>query len=280
MATQRARILDFEGGCNFRDIGGYFARSGRKVSWGKVYRTGVLSYFSKSAHEPLQRLGVRAICDLRRTDERVREPTRWPDETAQALYWDDGERAPTIRAFGANRPDTAAGMFDAMIDLYRALPQWMGPRMRGLFDCLATGQTPLIVHCAAGKDRTGLAIAILLRALDVAPEVVLEDYLLTNDCGDFEQFIRARHAVQLGLTDSDHPLLAMPPDVRRVLFSADAAFLEAAFQVIEELGGVDAYLERVAGVSAEMRTRVQSELLESRADESSHEEHKDHKARG
>ena len=138
---------------------------------------------------------------------------------------------PTIRMFAANRAYTAAGMFDSMIDLYRALPEWMGPRLRGMFECLAHGRSPLVVHCAAGKDRTGIAIAVLLRVLNVSRDTVLEDYLLTNHAGDFEEFIRSQHAAQLGVADEKHPLLTMPDDIRRVLFSADAAFLEAAFEV-------------------------------------------------
>jgi protein-tyrosine phosphatase len=66
------RILNLEGGCNFRDLGGYRTRDGREIKWGRVFRTGVLSYFTAADHEHLNRLGVRAICDLRRADERER----------------------------------------------------------------------------------------------------------------------------------------------------------------------------------------------------------------
>jgi len=259
----RARVLSFEGGCNFRDIGGYRTEDERSVRWGLVYRTGVLSYFTSNDRDALMELRVRAICDLRRTEERAREPTRWPDAAAQTLCWQDGESMPTIRTFAAARPNTAAGMFDAMIDLYRALPAWMGERIGGVFSYLANGHTPLVVHCAAGKDRTGVAIAVLLRALGVPGPAVVEDYLLTNKVGDFEQFIRARHAAHLGLADTDHPLLAMPEDVRSVLFSADAAFLDAALGEIDASpGGLDGYLEHTANVTPAMRERVRDALLE------------------
>ena len=257
------RILEFHGGCNFRDIGGYRNEDGRTVRWGRVYRAGVLSYFTDRDHDGLRSLGVRSICDLRRTEEREREPTRWPDAATQALHWADGQSVPTIRELAALRPPTAAGMFDSMIDLYRALPAWMGPRIGGLFECIAQQRVPIVVHCAAGKDRTGIAVAVLLRALGVPQETIVADYLLTNDAGDFETFIRTRHAAQLGLADDEHPLLLMPADVRRVLFSAHERFLEAAFDQIETgLGGLDAYLDRHAGVASATRDRVLKAMLD------------------
>lgn len=261
--AERERVLSFQGGCNFRDIGGYRTQHGSTTRWGKVYRAGVLTYFTSDDHAPLTNLQVRAICDLRRAEEREREPTRWPDATTHALSWDDGVVTPTVRGLAAERPRTAAGMFDAMVALYRALPVWMGSRIAGMFDAIAKGHVPLVIHCAAGKDRTGVAVAVLLRSLGVPEETVIEDYLLTNTSGNFEEFIRSRHQAQLGVTDNHTPLLSMPEDMRRVLFSADAAFLQAAFeQIDQELGGVEAYLDKTVGVSAAVRERVRQELLE------------------
>lgn len=259
----RERVLSFQGGCNFRDIGGYRTQHGASTRWGRVYRAGVLTYFTDDDHAPLTQLQVRAICDLRRAEEREREPTRWPDTATNGLSWDDGLVTPTIRALSADRPKNAAGMFDAMVALYRALPTWMVGRIAGMFQAIEQGNIPMVVHCAAGKDRTGIAVAVLLRALDVPEETVIEDYLLTNTSGDFEAFIRSRQHAHMGVTDNHMPLLSMPEDMRRVLFSADAAFLQAAFEQIDrELGGIDAYLGKTAGLSDKTRERVRRELLE------------------
>jgi protein-tyrosine phosphatase len=256
------RHLRFEGGCNFRDIGGYAGAGGRTVKWGQVYRTGVLTYFTSNDHSSLLKLGVRAICDLRREEEQGREPTRWPDPSVRCMAWKDDVKMPTVRGFAAERPRTAAGMRDAMIELYQALPRWMGPRIRGLFECIAAGNSPVVVHCAAGKDRTGVAIAVLLGALGVPLNSIVGDYLLTNVGGNFEEFIRAHQGSQLGLAEAHQPLLSMPQEMRQMLFIADADYLQAALdQIDKEHGGLEAFLETEAQIGPQTLQRVRDSLL-------------------
>jgi protein-tyrosine phosphatase len=91
LTPERAlRILNLEGGCNFRDLGGYRTRDGRELKWGCLLRAGVLSYFTPADHAHLNQLRVRVICDLRRAEERELEPTRWPDTNTRHLSWEDG----------------------------------------------------------------------------------------------------------------------------------------------------------------------------------------------
>jgi protein-tyrosine phosphatase len=257
------RILDLEGGRNFRDLGGYRTRDGRELQWGRVFRTGVLSYFTPADHERLNKLGVRVICDLRRAEEREHEPTRWPDPNTRHLSWEDGNGPPTIRSVAANRshPYTAVGMHAAMIDLYRVLPPWMAPRLRGFFSHIAQGEVPVLVHCAAGKDRTGIAIALLLAVLDVPHESIMEDYLLTNTC-DILEFTLRQHKTQHDVSSGDHPLLTMPDDIRDVLFAAHTDYLQAAFDQMErDYGDVLTYLRREVGVDDAMRAKMKATLL-------------------
>jgi protein-tyrosine phosphatase len=259
---QVLRILNIEGGCNFRDLGGYRTRDGRELQWGRVFRTGVLSYFTPNDQQRLKELRVRAICDLRRSDERAHEPTRWPDSHTQQVSWDDGDTPPTIRSVAANHshPYTAVGMRTAMIDLYRELPAWMAPRLRGIFERIARGDVPVLVHCAAGKDRTGIAIALLLAVLDVPQETIIEDYLLTNAC-DILQFT-VTHQARPGERAGEHPLLAMPEDIRHVLFAAHVDYLNAALdQIACDHGDLFSFLRKEIGVDDAMRSKVQAALL-------------------
>ena len=256
-----SRLIALEGGCNFRDLGGYETRDGRRVRQGHLYRSGVLAYFTPKDHETLSQLGIRAICDLRRNEERLHEPTKWPNETeVQFLHWDDElERTSTRKLYGGL---TSADTRAAMLELYHGMPLWLHSRLRGLFECVATGVVPMVFHCSAGKDRTGLAAALLLSVLGVQRDTILADYAVTNEAVDLEYFLRLRRKSALGLGSVKHPLLDMPEEVRGPMLRADTDYLATALAQIErEYRSVDAYLSEALGVNETLREKIRGLLL-------------------
>lgn len=259
------RVLDLEGACNFRDLGGYVCAGGGRIRFRRLFRSGGLSLFADSAGPQLGTLGVRTIWDLRRASEREHAPTRWPDDSVRLHYIDD----PVDMSSSAwdfwprGRTVGAPELRSAMIALYGSMPQWLSTRLRGLFAALADDEVPLVFHCSAGKDRTGLAAALVLSALGVERETIYEDYLLTNSAVDLEEHFVRQYGNTLGLGGTWERLSELTPAARRALLAADADYLEAAFRMIErEHGTVDRYLEAALGVGPGERRVLEALLVE------------------
>lgn len=254
-------LIALEGGCNFRDLGGYGTVDGRAVRRGQLYRSGVLSYLTSADNALLAGLGIGAICDLRREHERWSEPTCWPDAGVDKLAWDDERDISMVSGLSGVRSAEQARA--GMLALYQHMPTWLAPRLRGLFQYLAQRPVPMLFHCAAGKDRTGLAAALLLTVVGVSRETILADYLATNQAVDLEHFISHNRSGNLGLATSTHPIFSVPEAARRVLLRADPEFLAAAFASIEAgPGGMQGYLSDALGVDQGMQELLVERLLE------------------
>ena len=149
-----------------------------------------------------------------------------------------------------------------MVDLYRNMPIWLEHRLRGVFEHLASGCVPLLFHCSAGKDRTGLTAALVLHSLGVERETILADYALTNEAVDLLQFVLKNNKFGAGLATHDHPVMKMPADVRDALMRAETAYLEAAFEQIEnDYRSIDNFLCERFGITAELRHSMRDALL-------------------
>jgi protein-tyrosine phosphatase len=166
------RLLPFAGVLNFRDIGGYPIAAGGLTRWQAVYRSDSLHYLTAGDLAAFDALGVKAVYDLRRPGELARFPG--PRGHANLASGDLAEwPAGSLRTRRGGEEWLAA-------DYLSMLPR-AAPAFGGLFTHLAAdGQLPAVVHCLAGKDRTGMAIALLLTALGVDRATVLDDYELTS----------------------------------------------------------------------------------------------------
>jgi len=257
--VQAERLLPLEGGVNFRDLGGYATVDGRQVRRGLLYRSGSMAGLTEKDHDYLRQLDIAVIADFRSTEERLREPTRWPEgeEPIRRLERDYdlefGEVVAVLR--GAPDPEAARAAFASF---YRRLPRDFADQYRAMFAEMVAGNTPLAFNCSAGKDRTGVAAALILTALGVPRETVTEDYLLSN------RYYKPKAPADGAAQDPAAQLFArLPPEVVAVFMGVDAQFLDAAFAgMTEEYGSVEGYLEQAIGLDAASRETLRQRYTE------------------
>jgi protein-tyrosine phosphatase len=260
---ERDRMLPLTGGRNFRDTGGYATADGCRVRRGMVFRSGAMAYLTNADHAHLRTRGIRLICDLRTAKERNNEPNNWPDTSVKTLSWEYDPSIISLREFRSAREFTADSSRDAMTALYRRMPRAFSTVYADVFRALADDDLPAVIHCSAGKDRTGLASALILLSLGVQTSDVMNDYTLTERLIDLEHLIFAHQQGSIGM-DEDHSFLSkLGPDVRRPLVSSPAAYLEAALKQIRlDHGSVEGYIHDGMGIAPEVLQRLRTRLLE------------------
>jgi protein-tyrosine phosphatase len=265
----RTRALTLEGGCNFRDFGGYPTTDGRAVRWGRLYRSGVLSGLTPQDLRTIAELGLRVVCDLRRTEERQQHPNPALGTDVTTLSWDTGVETSPLRDAQFAQSQSLAAARAAMCGMYRRLPFVLGPRLRGVFEALRRCRhgDAVVVHCSAGKDRTGIAAALIQLALGVPRETVIADYVLTNTAVNLRRQLLRTGATGAGMTVTAAPILALSAAARDAILDADAAYLAASLDAIESRhGSVQVYLESELGVDQAAVTRLQDTFLMARSD--------------
>lgn len=252
------RILSLQGVHNFRDYGGYALPGGGRLKSGLLWRSAQHRDASDADLAAIDALGLGAVIDLRGDSERAEHVCkRGPNFAARVLYG-PGETAGTTTAPHLAAADgviteeqgAAALRFSYESMAYR---DTLLVAFRHYFDALETGE-PSLVHCFAGKDRTGLIVAIFHRLMGVQEDDVIADYLLTNIAGKIDEriaagagHIRARYGA--GITDGGI----------RALMTVREDYLAAAFDSIAERHGtLSTYAEEVLGMDAARIERLRS----------------------
>lgn len=182
-----SRFLPIKGAYNFRDLGGYVGAKSYHVKWRKIIRSGDFSNICDDDIAVLENLPIKAIVDFRATEE----VQRCPDvklKSASSLYSlnvNDGNLVPDFLALQANQTLTDLDIQEKgdmlMKGLYINLVEKQTDVYKELFAILQREETPLLFHCTAGKDRTGVGAALILYALGVQMSDIFADYLITND---------------------------------------------------------------------------------------------------
>jgi protein-tyrosine phosphatase len=243
-----ARHLNLAGASNFRDLGGYPGKDGRSVRWRQVFRSNHLGHVTEADIGVLRGLGVKSAFDFRGAEERVSAKCGVADIAVHSLPIEPTVVAALRARLAADGVLSSADALEVMRDSYRSYVQLNTPRFRALFAHLLEDRAPLVIHCTAGKDRTGFACALILHALGVADDLIAEDYLLTN------RFYRRDPAVTGDL----------PAEVNQVLGSVEASFLAAAFDAVcADYGNLENYLGDGLSLGAGERARLEARYLES-----------------
>lgn len=226
---------------NFRDFGGVPTRSGGMVREGMLFRSGHMDGLAQAAQTSLLDHSFGLVIDLRYPEERRQRPSPWPLAMQDHILTHaapDKAEAPHLEATRAAMRD-GSDILNAYRQLYAALPfdRWYWPLFAQAVQRAADSDGPLLIHCTAGKDRTGLLVAILLRLLDVPDDAVIADYLRSASAPGMERLrddLRQRVKAQgLPLTDAQVDQLC----------GVDRSYLEAAFAAIDERhGSLHAYL--------------------------------------
>jgi protein-tyrosine phosphatase len=244
-----ARHLNLAGASNFRDIGGYPTSDGRTVRWRQIFRSNHLGNLTDGDIAVLRDLGVKSAFDFRGTQERLAAMCVHDDITVHSLPVEPITVATLRQRMAGGKALSPADARDVMRHSYRNYVTHNTKAYRALFAHLLEDRAPLVIHCTAGKDRTGFASALILHALGVSKDVIDEDYLLTN------HYYRRDPAT--ASTD-------LPEDVRAVLATVEDSFLAAAFEAVQSgYGGVDSYLSDGLGVGARERATLQARYLDS-----------------
>ena len=224
---------------NFRDL----AENVRSVPLRphRLFRSDHLGALDAHDASQIQALGIRRVLDFRGVHERTSAACRVPGVEVHSLAIE-----PTIVQVLAELTEAGHRLGEAdvarhMQDTYRGFVRASAGRFAEFFDLLLASAEPTVFHCTAGKDRTGVAAALVLHALGATREEILRDYLLTNER------LKPPTVVWRGLE----------PHVARVLWGVRPEFLQAAFDAIDaDWGGLDPFLERALGVGPSQRRRL------------------------
>ncbi|WP_376698014.1 tyrosine-protein phosphatase [Listeria booriae] len=252
------RTIPLEGCFNFRDLGGYVNLAGKTVKWGKLYRSSLLTNITEKDKDTLEKLGVSWICDLRSTSEIAAKPTPALAHIKNRHIPIGTAKNESTESQKIDIPDDHRVYEPLMGESYRVFVQSKDGFREIFNDIIEKEEVPFLFHCTAGKDRTGVLGALLLKLLDVPENTILADYELTNQYAD--NILGEMQGLVNAFSNSEKKI-----DLEnfRPMAEARPAYLEIAFDEMQkEYGSVDAYLEKGIGITPSEKAKFQTMMLE------------------
>ncbi|RKQ72077.1 protein tyrosine/serine phosphatase [Litorimonas taeanensis] len=245
------RLKPFTSILNFRDFGGYKTNDGAEVATGKLFRSAHLNTLSDEELAAIAALKIGLVVDLRHKPERERQPSRYPvEDEARVLTYPDpisakGKQVAPHEAFMETRLNTAQDAHDYMMRSYSARAQDVGFKTifkETLLHMAETGE-PILVHCAAGKDRTGTLVSLIQGLLGVGGADIGDDYLLTNKAVDIDSFLEPAAKMFTKRYGRE-----IDPEALRPMFGVNTEYLEAG---TTGMGDYTTYATSVLGITPE-----------------------------
>ncbi|WBY15514.1 tyrosine-protein phosphatase [Erythrobacteraceae bacterium WH01K] len=256
----RNPFLPMQGIHNFRDYGGYETSDGRRVRTGLLYRSGQHVEAEDADLAAIDALGIRTVIDLRGESERTRNPCRRSDGFDAEVISHPGETtsSPPHEDVGSTAV-TADYARQRMTAVYTRMPE--NPAMISMFSrffqALDQNEGASLVHCFAGKDRTGIAASMVLHVLGVPHESIEREFLLTNDAPTLEVLKRQ------SLPGIEARIGKLDEDAVRSLLEVRREYLHTYLdRVTASHGSFDAYLTQAIGVDDAMRDRLKARFVE------------------
>ena len=240
MSESPARHLNLTGASNFRDLGGYPTADGRTLKWRRIFRSNHLGHLTEQDVKVVRGLGVKSAFDCRGVQERVAAACVVEEIDVHSLPIEPTVVA-ALRAKLQARALSSADALEIMRESYRGYVRLNTHSFRELFAQILADTAPLVIHCTAGKDRTGFACALVLHALGVPQKVISEDYLLTNS-----YYRRDPNSAP-----------DLPVDVRQAIGSVESSFLAAGFDAVNaKYGDLESYFRDVLGLGTAERAEL------------------------
>jgi protein-tyrosine phosphatase len=247
----RGRVTPIGACLNFRHMGGYATGDGRTTRGDLLFRSGWLELNNQGEVEQFSAKRIRHICDFRSEAEIARQPFRLPEPhaaTLRALPINHGSMAGYLQGLSTGS-SSAADTRLAMSTMYREMIHEGAPQFAAMLDVAAQSDGPLLVACTLGKDRTGVAAAILLAALGVHIDDIFSDYLASAD-------IYTEHAEELYQT-MKFSSFGASFDVARDILIVHEEYLAAAWNEIKDnFGGMDQFATAELGLSEQRRQEL------------------------
>lgn len=259
---QKSQPPRLHGAPNFRDIGGYMLGDGRKVRYGRAYRSSQLSQLTAEDFAVLRQLGIAAVIDLRSELETKANPTPWPEGFGIESILPDiqvAQRAANHKMkLVLEKEPTPAGMYKMVDVVYQDSPVTCGPAFKHLADWLLASEAPIIFHCTNGRDRTGILAAVLQHLLGVSRADVLADYMRTNELLDIEGGLELNRRVLSATFGFD-----VSVEMVRIMNTAYEKNIDTLFDSLTtKYGSVEGYAQAF-GVDARQQEKLREALLEA-----------------